>query len=390
MPCVDDSVPLQNVPGKPLHNLSHYYIINKSIFFDLNKTKQGITILKIKNLIMIIVILILSATSVQAQDTLKVLFLGNSHTYFNDMPQLFANLSESGGHQVIIDSNTPGGHTLEQHSNNATSLNKISLGIWDYVVLQENSQYPVINYLRYNSMYPAARELDSLITFFNGTTTIFMNWGWRYGGQCEVDGHQSPLFEDYFHMQDSMTSACTEIAIELSAVLALAGEAWRTAVTWDPALVLWDPDNYHPALNGSYLTACVFYATFYNESPVGIEYSGGLSDDEALFLQQAAWETLTDIDDKNVQLPSSFELYQNYPNPFNAQTTLSFSLPKQQSAILKIYDLLGREVETLVKEEKQAGHHSFFFDASGLSSGVYFYGLRVGDMVKTKRMVLLR
>ena len=333
---------------------------------------------------------ILTITSAWAQDTLKVLFLGNSHTYFNDMPQLFANLSESGGHPVIFDSNTPGGHTLEQHSNNPTSLNKISLGIWDYVVLQENSQYPVINYLRYNSMYPAARELDSLITFFNGTTTIFMNWGWRYGGQCEVNGHQSPLFEDYFHMQDSMTSACTEIAIELSAVLAPAGEAWRTAVTRDTTLVLWNPDNYHPALNGSYLTACVFYATFYDESPVGLEYSGGLSGDEALFLQQAAWETLTDIDDKYVQLPSSFKLYQNYPNPFNAQTTISFTLPKQQSVTLKIYDLLGREVETLVNEERQAGRHQIAWEAEDHSSGVYFYKLKAGKFVESKKMMLLK
>ncbi len=326
----------------------------------------------------------------QAPDTLKVLFLGNSHTYFNDMPQLFANLSESGGHPVIIDSNTPGGHTLEQHSNNLTSLDKISLGIWDYVVLQENSQYPVINYLRYNSMYPAARELDSLITFFNGATAIFMNWGWRYGGQCEVNGHQSPVFEDYFHMQDSMTSACTEIAIELSAVLAPAGEAWRTAVTWDTTLVLWNPDNYHPALNGSYLTACVFYAIFYDESPVGLEYSGGLSDDEALFLQQAAWETLTDIDDKYVQLPSSFKLYQNYPNPFNASTTIQYSLSEPSDVVIEVYDLLGRKDETLVDEERQAGRHQVIWDASNYSSGLYFYRLLAGDVIESRKMALLK
>lgn len=346
--------------------------------------------MKIKNLLIILTVIILATTSAHAQDTLKVLFLGNSHTYFNDLPQLFANLSESGGHPVIFDSNTPGGHTLEQHSNNATSLNKIRLGIWDYVVLQENSQYPVINYLRYNSMYPAARELDSLITFFNGTTTIFMNWGWRYGGQAEVDGHQSPVFEDYFHMQDSMTSACTEIAIELSAVLAPAGEAWRTAVTWDPALVLWNPDNYHPALNGSYLTACVFYATLYDESPVGLEYSGGLSDDEAFFLQQAAWETLTGIDDKYVQLPSAFELYQNYPNPFNPITIIEYALPEASRVTIEIYDLLGRKVETLHDGIQIPGEHSVTWQADGFSTGVYFYKIQAGEYSEAKKMVLLK
>lgn len=335
------------------------------------------------------------AVPLQAQDTLKVLFLGNSHTYYNDMPQIFANLSESGGHPTIIDSNTPGGHTLQQHSNNPTSLDKIRLGIWDYVVLQENSQYPVINYFRYNSMYPAARLLDSLITENNGTIAFFMNWGWRYGGQCEVDGYQSPFFEDYFQMQDSMTSAYTEIATELSAVLAPVGEAWRTAVTWDPDLVLWHTDNYHPALNGSYLTACVFYATFYAESPTGLEYYGGLTETEALFLQQAAWETVTDIDEDMTTLPLSIELYQNYPNPFNASTTISYNLPRDSQVLITVYDLLGRKVATLIDSYQRAGHNSVVWDSKSdtgdnISSGVYFCRLSANGMASYKKMLLLK
>jgi hypothetical protein len=339
-------------------------------------------------------VLILMAMPSQAQDTLKVLFLGNSHTYFNDMPQLFSSLSESGGRPVIIDSNTPGGCTLQQHSNNPTSLDKIRQGIWDYVVLQENSQYPVIDYFRYNSMYPAARILDSVITEYDGQTAFFMNWGWRYGGQCEIDGYQSPFFEDYFQMQDSMTSAYTEIAVELAAVLAPVGEAWRTAVTWDPNLVLWHTDNYHPALNGSYLTACVFYATFYDESPAGLEYYGGLTETEALFLQQAAWETVTDIKEDITTLPSSIELYQNYPNPFNASTTISYNLPRDSQVVVKIFDLLGRELATLINSYQLAGHNSVVWDGlndegADISSGVFFYSLSVDGMHSYKKMLLL-
>ncbi len=331
-----------------------------------------------------------AAGNAPAQDTLKVLFLGNSHTYYNDMPQLFADLSESGGHPTVISSNTPGGYTLEGHTVNYTSLHLIGMGIWDYVVLQENSQYPVINYLRYNSMYPAIRELDSLIAFNNGLTTIFLNWGWRYGGQAEVDGYQSPFFEDYFQMQDSMTSACTEIAGEIQAVLAPLGEAWRTAVTWDPDLVLWAPDNYHPALNGSYLGACVFYATFYNESPVGLRYYGGLSEDEALFLQQAAWETTTEIEDDYDRMPSAFELYQNCPNPFNAETRISYSLSAGCKVTIYIYDLLGRRIQILENENQPPGKYSIVWNASDLPTGVYLARLRAGEQSKSIKMLLLK
>ncbi|MCP4582948.1 MAG: T9SS type A sorting domain-containing protein [candidate division Zixibacteria bacterium] len=346
--------------------------------------------MKIKNLIFIIAIITLAGVSTQAQDTLKVLFLGNSHTFFSDMPGLFANLSQSGEHPVIVDSNTPGGHTLEGHSNNPTSIDKIRVGIWDYVVLQENSQYPVIHFCRYFSMYPAARYLDSLITAYNGQTAIFMNWGWRYGGQCEVDGHESPIFEDYFHMQDSMTSACAEIADELGAILAPLGEAWRTAVTLDTSLVLWYYDNYHPDLNGSYLNACVFYSIFHDESPVGLPFTGGLSDDEAHFLQQTAWEIITDIDEPAAQLPLSLELHQNYPNPFNASTTIKYSLPNEAEVNLDIYDILGRKVATLYEGNQIAGDHSVSWNAEDVSTGVYFYRLSAGEHQFSRKMLLVK
>jgi len=328
--------------------------------------------------------------AVSAQDTLKVLFLGNSHTYYNDMPQLFLNLAESGGHPTIVDSNTPSGYTLEQHSGNQVSLNKIRMGIWDYVILQENSQYPVINYLRYNSMYPAIRFLDSLIADNNGQTAIFLNWGWRFGGQAEVNGYQSPFFENYFQMQDSMTSACTEIASEIQAVLAPLGEAWRTAVILDTSLVLWNPDNYHPALNGSYLGACVFYASFFDESPVGLSYYGGLSEDEALFLQQAAWETTTGIIDGTEKLPSAFELFQNYPNPFNPETRIDYNLSQSCEVRIDIFDILGRRIETLEDAYRQPGRYSITWDAADLPSGVFFARLEAGTRSKSIKLNLLK
>lgn len=348
-----------------------------------------------KYLIIILLVICLAALAQAQDDTLSVLFIGNSHTYFNDMPQIFADLSQSGGRVVIKDSSTPGGYTLQQHTTNQTTLNKIAQGGWDYVVLQENSMYPVIEYLRYNSMYPAARFLDSLIIHYSGNTVFFLSWGWRYGGHFEIDGHESPVFENYFEMQDSMTSAYTEIADELEAVIAPVGEAWRTAVTWDTSLVLWYTDNYHPAFNGSYLAACVFYGTFFDESPVGLPYTGGLDPAEALFLQQAAWEILTDIDDEFASLPESITLHQNYPNPFNSTTVIRYDLPRAADIVLIIYDILGREVRRLIDSHKDAGIKHIIWDGCDnqgreAGSGVYFYKLQADDIAISKKMIYIR
>jgi Leucine-rich repeat (LRR) protein len=95
-------------------------------------------------------------------------------------------------------------------------------------------------------------------------------------------------------------------------------------------------------------------------------------------------------DDIN-DLPTEFRLIQNYPNPFNPVTKISYSLPKTSFVILKIYDMLGREVKTLVHKWQNAGNYSINFNANDLSSGIYFYKLQVGnDYTETKKMVLMR
>ncbi len=89
-------------------------------------------------------------------------------------------------------------------------------------------------------------------------------------------------------------------------------------------------------------------------------------------------------------LPSSNSLGQNYPNPFNAETTIPFDLTATGKVKLGIYNLHGQLVETLVDDYRKAGHHTVNFDASTLSSGVYFYKLQIGSFVKTKKMNLLK
>lgn len=96
---------------------------------------------------------------------------------------------------------------------------------------------------------------------------------------------------------------------------------------------------------------------------------------------------VTDVDDNIVELPGDFELYQNFPNPFNPGTVISYQLSVNSNVTIKIYDILGNEVATLVNEEKQAGVHQVSFNAKNLSSGVYFYRINAGNYSQTKKMI---
>jgi hypothetical protein len=100
---------------------------------------------------------------------------------------------------------------------------------------------------------------------------------------------------------------------------------------------------------------------------------------------------VTDVDEQLFSLtPNVFELHQNYPNPFNPSTIISFSLPKAGITTLKIYDVLGREITTLVNEFKNAGVYTYEFNAGNLSSGIYIYSLQSSDNLITKKMLMVK
>jgi len=89
-------------------------------------------------------------------------------------------------------------------------------------------------------------------------------------------------------------------------------------------------------------------------------------------------------------IPDKYDLSQNYPNPFNPTTTINFNIPTKEFVVLKVYNVLGKEVATLVNETKNEGSYNVNFDASALSSGTYFYRLEAGDYTNVKKMILLK
>lgn len=109
------------------------------------------------------------------------------------------------------------------------------------------------------------------------------------------------------------------------------------------------------------------------------------------WIQEGAKESAsTGVEESTPQLPALFALRQNSPNPFNPTTVISFSLPSRLPARLALYDLLGREVATLIDEELSAGDHTVRFDAGEIASGIYLFRLEAGQFSAVRRMLLLR
>ena len=101
-------------------------------------------------------------------------------------------------------------------------------------------------------------------------------------------------------------------------------------------------------------------------------------------------QMITGVKEKQNNLPTNFSLQQNYPNPFNPSTVINYSIPKTSLVTIKVYNVLGKEMATLVNEEKIAGNYSVQFSGSKLSSEIYFYRMQAGDFVQTKKLLLLK
>lgn len=98
----------------------------------------------------------------------------------------------------------------------------------------------------------------------------------------------------------------------------------------------------------------------------------------------------TSVKESGENIPTKFSLSQNYPNPFNPTTTIEYSIPRASLVKMQVYDILGREVATLINEVKSAGTYTATFNAANIPSGVYFYRLQAGSFTETKKLILLR
>ncbi len=220
-----------------------------------------------------------------AANPLHILFIGNSYTTVNDLPGTLGRLAASGGNAIATSVLGEGGWTLSEHETaqeTATALHDVR---WDLVVLQEQSQVPASSSDRTQTMYPAVRALARASQSIGATPLLFLTWGHRTGWP-EL-GLQS-----YAAMQDQVTNGYTTIANQLGLPVAPVGEAWRQGTTTSPPLDLWQADDSHPTMQGTYLAACVFYATIFRRSPQGLAFQDGLNPAVARTIQNVAAQTV--------------------------------------------------------------------------------------------------
>lgn len=210
---------------------------------------------------------------------LRVLFIGNSYLFTNNLPALFEKLACSGGHKVITAMAASGGWTLADHFQSKDTIKLIQSQPWDVVVLQEQSEIPSIEYDRVNWMYPAVRSLVNVISDHGSEPVLFLTWAHR-------DGLTDSGMKDYAQMQSQLNAGYEGIAGQLHIRVVPAGKAWQAALKDNPP-DLWNADGSHPSRAGSYLAACTLYAELFQQDPVGLTYRDGLSQPDAEILQKA-------------------------------------------------------------------------------------------------------
>ncbi len=229
-------------------------------------------------------------------NVIRLLFIGNSYTYVNNLPGLLMELSAHEAKPVDVEMVVEGGMTLYNHWTNGQALAAIQRGGWDYVVLQEQSTL--------------GSGSDQI-----GNPAFFQEQVRRFNAEIEKTGAKTLLYLTWARQnapqnQSLLTKAYMDIANELHIQVAPVGIAWQQALKTRPNLILHQDDGSHPNPAGSYLAACVFYATIYQKSPEGLpaHIASALVDDsnvlqsgevnlnssEALFLQQTAWQVVSD------------------------------------------------------------------------------------------------
>ncbi len=226
-----------------------------------------------------------------SQDSLSVLFIGNSYVYTFDLPAVLKSLAESKGDVLTVASKTNGGFTFQNHVNDPVTYTKIHLTDWNYVVLQGQSQEPSFPYDQVNSTtLPFALQLADSVYGNSPCSQVqyFMTWG-RQNGDTQWDS-----INTFDKMNARLRDAYLRIAENANASVAAAGPAWKYIRDNHPTINLFSTDGSHPSFAGTYLNACVFYSSLYHKSPEGASYIGSLDLATAQTLQQVAKMTVLD------------------------------------------------------------------------------------------------
>ena len=207
------------------------------------------------------------------RDTLKVLFLGNSYTYYHTYPVIFKEMAWREGHYADCDIFISGGYTMKAHLENEFSARKVRKGGYDCVMLQDQSVLPLLNGTAYDA--GSSRYVGLMVENVkkyspNAKVSLEITWGRRFGnnnlGQYEKYAELHPeFFASYDAMQNRLIEKIAETAAEHSTLITPVGVAWQIVMHERPDILLYHKDNHHQSYAGSYLSAAVAYLTIYGE-----------------------------------------------------------------------------------------------------------------------------
>lgn len=263
--------------------------------------------------------------TIQAQ-SVDVLFLGNSYTFYNNMPNLISQIALSLDDTLNFESNTPGGWRLSDHAQeNSSSIQAINQQSWDFVVIQAQSQEPSFHPDQVEEeTYPFAQALVQTILSNDSCSEpmFFMTWG-RKNGDAQ-NAQFLPYLATYLGMQNRLRESYLEMAYDNSCSVSPVGMAWKKSIEENPDFELFSADGSHPNLAGSYLSACVFYSSIYKKSCLGSDFiPDGLDSADVVNMQSIASSVVLDstgvwnlFDVQNVEINNSGSNYD-----FNVQAT---------------------------------------------------------------------
>ena len=169
-----------------------------------------------------------------------------------------------------------------------------------------------------------------------------------------------------------------------SVFLTESGKAWAVGINGS---IVYSTDWGYTWTSQQSGVSCHLWEVFFINDNEGWIVGGGVGQ-PGVILHTTNGGVVSDVNENNII--SQFELHQNYPNPFNPNTNIRYQIPERSFVTLKVFDVLGNEVASLLNEEKEAGSYESTFNADGLTSGIYFYQLKAGKFIETKKMILIK
>ena len=362
------------------------YVKNFTIFVYWSFKSLIPEILKLLNRLIFKILLltgVVNFTNTYCQGELKILFIGNSITFYNDLPGMFESLALNAGKKIYVKDGSMMGYPLEDHCTYTHTINSIYEEAWDYVILQESPVRAMELYCE-DYMFKYAIFLDSLIhdNNTNTQTIIFMPTAYA-DGLTFLSGERL----SYNEMQEEIYNGTIMLADSLDAIIAPVGWAFKSVIQ-QKGLDLFLSDMVHPNVQGSYLGACVIYATIYQQSVLGNSYYASLPFMEAGYFQAAGSRIVNNYEDMwylNTGIRQTNIYSENilvYPNPVYSELHI-----KNASGFFGIsVSILDIETGQVFLFKEARNKSELIIDLTALNNRIYLLILKTPQGITTKKI----